>query len=112
MIRWKRFWVALACALLVILVGGLSACETVTPYYEVGVGAALESGDYHARIGAPEDQSIFFVELDERCAIGWLAFGVELEHGIDVGFQHSSCFNHSPEISNNQFLIKKRGYFK
>ena len=78
-----------------------------------GVDSGGDSEDLlHARVGAPGDQSVFFVELEERCSIGLLAFGVELEHGIDVGFQHTSCFNHSPEISNNQFIVKKRGYFK
>ncbi len=90
----------------------LNGCETAVPYYEVGAGYSMESGVYHSRRGAPQDTSIFFTEIDERCAIGHIALGVELDYGVLVEVNHNSCFNRSPEISNNHFLIKKRGYFK
>jgi len=94
----------------------LAGCGS-TPYYELGVGQSFESGNYHSRVGAPGDKSVFFVELDERCTIAHAALGAELApiwgiKGLDASFNHTSCINHSPEISNNHFMLKKRGYFK
>lgn len=90
----------------------LSGCETVTPYYEGGLGHTLDSGSYVARIGADEDKSKHIVVLDEKCAVGFVALGVELEYDIDVKLSHSSCINHTPEIAINSIMITKRGYFK
>ena len=98
--------------LLVLAVLILSGCETTEPYYEVGVGYALESGDYNTLVGAPDDRSKHYVEIDEKCAIGHIAFGVEFEYGISTELSHYSCFNQDPEISSNVFMVKKRGYFK
>ena len=90
----------------------LAGCATVTPYYEVGIGHTLDSGSYVAQIGAAEDRSKFIVPLEEKCAIGFVALGVQLEYDIDVELAHTSCFNHKPEIVQNSILIKKRGFFK
>ena len=98
--------------ILILAVFLLSACETVVPYYELGIGHTLDSGDYTARIGAPKDQSIHYIDLEERCAAGMIALGLEFEHDLSLELNHLSCFNHTPEIAVNSIMFKKRGYFK
>ena len=98
--------------LIVVGILMLVGCETVTPYYEGGLGHTLDSGRYVAEIGAPDDKSKHLVPLDEKCVAGSLALGVELEYDIEVELRHMSCINHTPEISTNSIMISKRGYFK
>lgn len=95
-----------------LLIPFLVGCETVTPYYEGGLGHTLDSGSYVAQIGANKDKSKHLVPLEEKCVVGMLALGVELEYDVEVEIRHTSCINHTPEISMNSIMITKRGYFK
>ncbi len=76
----RRVWI---CAFL------LSGCS---PYAELGAGYNLDSGSYL---------------FDERCAIGYVAAG--LERGKwSVEAQHTSCLTEKPEIVTNQVIVKRR----
>jgi len=97
--------------LFVVLVLVLSACETMDPYYKLGLGQRYASGTQHTLVGAPQDQSRHFQEIEGSCTTAYLAGGVEFEHGLIVEVDHESCLNESPEISMYGIKFIKHGYF-